>query len=339
MKWKDTEKDVQYLNINNYYYYKNNNRNGDPFSKRFWLSGFDLNGYIYPKKDLTSVENFETKTLQADTRLFFDQSSSFPRFKLTVSGNKRCIKQAKADVIVVSGNTDYNHPDNNYVVLEDDAGVYLINEDEWNTWFNGSLKDFIAAMSSCKTFGSNLCLAYQGRVNTYSKDNVYLAKYADGTYTLPYITDNNLDEIICGMCPEPTYEEVISLVDMLNSEDSAVVALGVKMLTGFNVAKYKLTFRLILYTRSNWYAYTRNTVGTKQLVDTLNLNTYYITEGFGYNCSYIERSNETYSVEDVALAKKVSSKLIREWLQKTFSNAFANNRYKWLPDERKVTLE
>jgi hypothetical protein len=53
------------------------------------------------------------------------------------------------------------------------------------------------------------------------------------------------------MCPEPTYEEMLSLLDMLNSEDASIVQLGVKMITGFNVEKYRLTFRLILYTRKN----------------------------------------------------------------------------------------
>ncbi|MBO7693462.1 MAG: hypothetical protein J6T10_12600 [Methanobrevibacter sp.] len=98
---------------------------------------------------------------------------------------------------------------------------------------------------------SNVKQIYKGRLSTFDKDSVYLAKYADGEYTVPYITDNELDKIICGMCPEPTYDEVTSLIDMLNSEDASVVQLGVKMLTGFNVEKYKLTFKLILYTRSN----------------------------------------------------------------------------------------
>lgn len=338
MKWKNTDKEVQYFNYNTYYYYQVNNRIGDPFNSRFYLNGFITNGFIYPKKDLTTVESFETKTIQPDTKLYFDSGSTFPRFKLTVSGNKRCIKLSKGDVIVVSGNTNYKHPDNNFVVLEDDSSVYLVNEDDWNMWFNGSLTNFTNGVSKYHYF-SNVKQIYKGRLSTFDKDSVYLAKYADGEYTVPYITDNELDKIICGMCPEPTYEEIISLVDMLNSEDAAVVQLGVKMLTGFNVEKYKLTFKLILYTRSNWFNFTRNTVGTKQLIDTLGMNTYYIGDDFGYNCTYIERAGETYTAEDVALAKKVSTKLIRDWLQNKFNSTFSNHNYKWVPDERKVRLE
>ena len=88
-------------------------------------------------------------------------------------------------------------------------------------------------------------------MTSYGKDTVYLAKYADGDYTLPYITDNELDKAICGMCPEPTYDEIMSVIDMLNSDDASIVQLGVKLIAGFNVEKYKMTFKLILYTRSN----------------------------------------------------------------------------------------
>lgn len=51
------------------------------------------------------------------------------------------------------------------------------------------------------------------------------------------------------MCPEPTFDELCSIIDMLNSDDAAVVQLAIKTLSAYDVAKYKLTFRLILHTR------------------------------------------------------------------------------------------
>ncbi len=51
------------------------------------------------------------------------------------------------------------------------------------------------------------------------------------------------------MCPEPTFDELCSIIDMLNSDDAAVVQLAIKTLSAYDIAKYKLTFRLILYTR------------------------------------------------------------------------------------------
>jgi hypothetical protein len=111
------------------------------------------------------------------------------------------------------------------------------------------------------------------------------------------------------------------------------------MITGFNVEKYKLTFKLILYTRQNWYNYTRNTVGTKQLIDTLGMSTYYIGDDFGYSCRWAEKIGESYTAEDVAMAKKVSSKLVKDWLQQKYNECFANQMYKWVPDERRVRLE
>jgi hypothetical protein len=111
------------------------------------------------------------------------------------------------------------------------------------------------------------------------------------------------------------------------------------MITGFNVEKYRLTFRLILYTRKNWYLFTQNTVGTKQLVDTLKINPYWISDEFGSSCGYAEEAGKTYTVEDIAMAKQVASVMIKEWMQNQFNRYFKNNKYKWLPDERHVKIE
>jgi hypothetical protein len=49
----------------------------------------------------------ETTTIKPGSKLFFDPGSSFPRFKLAMSDNKRCIKLDKGDYIVVSGDKDF----------------------------------------------------------------------------------------------------------------------------------------------------------------------------------------------------------------------------------------
>ena len=53
------------------------------------------------------------------------------------------------------------------------------------------------------------------------------------------------------MCPELTYQEISSIIEMLDSEDASVVQLGMKTLTAYNASKYKLTLRLILCSREN----------------------------------------------------------------------------------------
>ena len=339
MKWKNSDKQVLFFNYNIVYYNRTNNRVTDPMENRNYVPYIHKNGIIYPKRDLTNINIFESKTLKPESVLYFDAGSGFPRFKLSMTDSKRCIKIPKADYIIVSGNNDFKSPSYNYVVIEDNSSIYFVLEDDWNTWFNNSIVLFKNTCSAYHNFNGDPKVIYNGRVNSYTKESVWLAKYTEGEYSIPYLTDKQLDKIICEMCPEPTYEEFESILDMLNSEDASVVQLGVKMLTGYNVDKYKLSMRLILYTRVNWYVFTKNTVGTKQLIDTLDLYTYYICNDFPRGAYHAQKEYETYNAEDVAIAKKLGYKMIKEWLQNVYKRQILDYEFDWLPDERKVALE
>ena len=338
MYWKDTDKICYHFNYNNLYYNNVNNAQLNVFENRRYWYEFITNGYCYPRQKLSDISsNFEVMTVKPESKLFFDPGSGFPRFKLGLTDNKRCIKTTKADYIVVSGKKDYKTPDAEHVVLEDDNGVYIINKDEWDQWFSGRLDVFINGVCAYKTF-KDVKVIHIGRLTSYAKDSVWLAKYAEGEYTLNYITDVNLDKQICSMCPEPTFDELCSIIDMLNSDDAAVVQLAIKTLSAYDIAKYKLTFRLILYTRRGWYEYSKNLVATKQLIETLGLNRYYVYDDFAYGAKYADDQTDTYTIEDIALSKQIGLKLTQEWLQKMYKDNFQNANYRWLPNERKVTL-
>ena len=107
---------------------------------------------------------------------------------------------------------------------------------------------------------------------------------------------------------------------------------------GYNVDKFKLSMRLILLTRSNWYLFTKNTVGTKQLMETLKILPNYISDDFARGAYYVQKNNESYAVEDVAIAKKLSAAMIKRWLQGLYERQLLNYDYQWLPDERKVDI-
>ena len=342
MKWKDTEIECQVFNYSNYNYYKINNKTEDPFYVPSWWYGIISRGYVYPKLDLSSVENNKVTTINSESTLFFDKGSGFPRFKLGLTDSKRCIKMGKADYIVVSGETNFRTTDEEYVILEDDDSnerLYFVKYQDWKIYFNDQLNYFVANLRGLHDFTANVKVIYKGRLQSFEKDSVYLAKYASGEYTLPYITDNDLDKICCSMCPDPTYEEFLSIIDMLNSDDASVVQLGVKMLAGYNIEKYKLSFRLILCSRKNWYNWSRNLVACKQLVDTLSINNWDIYDEFASGSFRCQRDGESYTIEDIAIAKQLAKKLIIEDLQKRFQTYFLDRNYQWLPDERTVDLK
>lgn len=336
MKWKNTDKPCYWFNYNTIYYNNINGNNYNPLDDDRWHPSFVTNGFCYPKKDLTNIDSFETTTVKPESKLYFDSGSGFPRFKLSLSDNKRCIKTSKADYIVVSGNTERSTTTEEYVVIEDNNKIILVKNDDFNNWYNGKLEFFINNVSSYITF-IDPKVVYMGRLSSYSKSSVWMAKYIDGEYTLQYITDKNLDKIICNMCPEPTYEELLSIIDMLNSDDASIVQLGIKMLAGYNVDKYKLSLKLILCTRTNWWNYSKTLVATKQLVETLDINHYRISDSFSSGVYYVDDGKTDYTVEDIAIAKKLANKFLTEEFQRQYNN-YIQQGYKWLPDEHKIKL-
>ena len=338
MQWKDTDIACKLFDYNTFKYYQANGRYADPFIKpRWWYDGY-TSGYIYPNKDLSGIKKLQTTTINPQSTLYFDSGSTFPRFKLGLTGNKRCIKIPKANYIVVSGATNYKTSENDYIVLQDDRGIYLVRYDEYKIYFRDNFTYFVDTLKPYIPFKEDLKIIYTGKIKSYEKDSIYLAKYADGEYTVPYITDIDLDKVCCNMCPEPTEQEFLSIIDMLDSEDASVVQLGVKMLAAYNIDKYKLSFRLILCTRRRWFEWSGNLVACKQLMDTLGINRYNIYDNFANGCRGAQRGNEKYAIEDITIAKKLASKFIKDDLQNYLNRYYANENYTWLPDEKTVEL-
>ena len=74
-------------------------------------------------------------------------------------------------------------------------------------------------------------------------------------------------------------------------------------------------------------------------METLDLDKYDIKDNFSYGCSRAYVEGETYTVEDIALSKKLAKKLIVESFQKTYKEYFLDHNYPWLPNERKISLQ
>jgi hypothetical protein len=75
------------------------------------------------------------------------------------------------------------------------------------------------------------------------------------------------------------------------------------------------------------------------LVETLDINNYDIYDNFVSGCYRCARQNENYTLEDVAIAKQLGTKFIREDLQKYLNNYYVDRDYVWMPDERTVELK
>lgn len=74
-------------------------------------------------------------------------------------------------------------------------------------------------------------------------------------------------------------------------------------------------------------------------METLNIDQYQIRDDIFSTAWNIQKGNETYTIEDVAIAKKLSSRIIAKSLQDTLNKSLFGHDYQWLPDERRVKLD
>lgn len=74
-------------------------------------------------------------------------------------------------------------------------------------------------------------------------------------------------------------------------------------------------------------------------METLNIDQYQIRDDIFSTAWNIQKGNEVYTVEDVAIAKKLSSRIIAKALQDSLNKSLFNHDYQWLPDERRIKLD
>lgn len=292
-------------------------------------------GYIVDKDyDVASYKNNFVTTIPAGTTLFFDEDSKFPRTKATVGGFKRCIKKEKAKYIVLKDPTTTRLSINSYIILENNSGeLYAITEPEFTYYFQDSIPNMEKAL---KESDGNLSIRgeiYRGKIRGIDTNCNSLLAFNNGDYSVPFITDNDLDAIINNSLPDPTLDELLAIKDMLDSQDQNIVKLAVQMIAGFNITKWPLTFRLILMKAPRWNhpRYGSNSVVVKQLKSALNIH--YTERYFGWIIDKIEEQGVTYTKDDYALARDFARNC--EDIKYYCEHTYGPIPYKFIPDEFK----
>lgn len=148
---------------------------GLPFSLCYSYR-FRLYEIIIPKTDISGIKQQFITKVAPDSVLYFDESSKFPRYKLTISTNKRCIKPAKAKFVVVD---ELSKPmcylDTYYIFKNALGNHYLISESAYDEAFRCNLKTFINQINQIQEIG-DLELVYSGPIMLLDKSNNYIFK-------------------------------------------------------------------------------------------------------------------------------------------------------------------
>lgn len=268
---------------------------------------------IYPASRSEVEAKLKTliSPLTPNTTLYFSASSDFPRFKLTDTGYKRCIKIEKADFVVMGKlNLDqcdycYLFEDEEYFYLVDYLRIYFSYRSDQNkvNAFKANPEQYIR--NHHLYYGSTLTLVHQGKICYGKAGSTDVEHIMNGDYK-KIITDKDLDSAINGNFDKLDADTVSSICDMLDSPDKVTKGVGLKVLTGYNVQATPLTVRTMLGLREDLSSCPEwKGVGVQQVLSSIDWR------GFGHFPKHLwnllpkKGEENKYTDEDKKLVKDI----------------------------------
>lgn len=234
----------------------------------------------------------DLSSVAPESKLYFSESSKFPRYKLEQTKFKRKIKPDTADYIVYK---PYN-PD----------------LPEWMTIYSNNTDTLYIALS-VKPDKENITLLSQ---YVYPLSDATKA-YLDLTKTnYKYITDDQLNELCDKCAPDLTDDAFNQILNLCFSENVENIGLGLKLFATYNVSKYPMTARFLLSctdTRVITNNITIKNLKTQaDVVFPLYRHLYRNTIGYWDSNRFYEKSYmENVTAEDREFALKILHKFIK----------------------------
>ena len=285
-----------------------NNRTS-PIQRWYWGSG-DI---LYLGKIDRNQFKFQESAPDGSTFLF-DKYSEFPRTKLQYTTFKRCIKQDKADFIIVNSNSD--HIGNTQGALFKIDDKYVLVDDIHRSY--RTINDFIRSLN-LYGYKSIECI-YDGIYSTLTARNSWTIKVLDGEYTKPIMTDAALTKIVNKQGDGLSEDTINQVVDMLKSPDREVNKLALVTLCGFNTDQYRQSLKFLLEFYPNWKSISSTGVLIDNLMDSLGVSTKYVSNPNSLLNSVFNKPTE--SDEDEKLLKKLAYPLLLQQIEKVIALNF-----------------
>ena len=295
---------------------------------------------IYPATKSAVESKLKTlaSTLTPNATLYFSASSEFPRFKLTDTGYKRCIKIDKADFIVM-GKLELNQCFNCYL-FEDEEYFYLIDYDRMYFQYRSDQYKVSAFKTNPEQYirnhhlyyGTTLTLVHHGEICYGQAGSTDVEHIMNGDYK-KIITDKDLDSAINGNFDKLDADTVSSICDMLDSPDKVTKGVGLKILTGYNVQATPLTIRTMLGLRTDLCSCPEwKSVGVQQVLSSIGWNGFGHFPGQLWNLLPKKGDENKYSDEDKNLVKDIymrAAKYFMEEAMRQVNDTGIPNTFGW----------
>jgi hypothetical protein len=234
----------------------------------------------------------DLSSIASESKLYFSESSKFPRYKLEQTKFKRKIKPDTADYIVYK--------------------PYIPDLPEWLNVYSNNIDTLYIALN-VKPNKENLTLLTQ---HVYPLSDA-TKSYLDLTKTKhKYITDDQLNELCDKCAPDLTDDAFNQILNLCFSENVENIGLGLKLFATYNVSKYPMTARFLLSctdTRVITNNITIKNLKTQaDVVFPLYRHLYRNMVGYWDATRFYNRSNiETATVEDRNFASKILHKFVK----------------------------
>ena len=278
---------------------------------------------IYPATKFAIEAKLKTlaSTLTPNATLYFSASSEFPRFKLTDTGYKRCIKIDKADFIVM-GELKLDQCDN-CDLFEDEEHFYLIDYDRMSFQYRSDQSKINAFKANPEQYirnhhlyyGATLTLVYHGPICYGQVGSTDVEHIMNGDYK-KVITDKDLDTAVNGTFDKLDVDSVASICDMLDSPDKVTNGVGLKVLTGYNIQATPLTVRTMLGLRADLSSCPEwKSVGVQQVLSSIGWTGFGRFPGQLWNLLPRKGEENKYTDEDKNLVKDIYMRAARYYME------------------------
>jgi hypothetical protein len=258
----------------------------------------DLQKYL--KNDISTVKSIPDKS-----KLYFDKSSKFPRFKLEQTEYKRCIKIDKADYIVAKAEKPSLY--SMYTcVIETPDGYYGSRKDitktECHELLNIDINSIIIHKDSIK---------YK-----LTKGELVYLNCITNKYSIPMILDDDLNNIVDNINPILTIDDVDQIYTMLKSSDSETSGLGLKLLTNYNISETPCSVRFILGSTHNDWKWTnaKTSVSVRNMLESIDYYRIYNTS-FPNILYYCKNDNDEITDIDKQLMQHLIMRKTEDYIK------------------------
>lgn len=296
--------------------------------------------YFGTKKELedTIANKLNKNAPSTFKKVYFDCKCKYPRYKLAEYTNiKRCLNPSKADSCIITKENYYIDGIECYLIYSKSSNQYWMINGALSTSsyrYNSNIKseaeyilnklnyqntvqDTIRILSQQNIISPDATIIYSGTYRTLiNNDYEHFDNIINNFMKITY--DTELDKFVSSNSSTLSADDLNTIDGMLGSSDPAVVAMGMKLLSSYNISNSICAVTAVICKNINKIKQNtaKTSVGFKQILQQLNITSLYDTDFNMINSAYRVSTNPA----DRNTAHKVVCSKIKQELEEQFNN-------------------